>query len=44
MIKKITNGYLHGNVFTPDDELAIFNKNDYNNIFQNLEQIVFIKN
>ena len=33
MIKKITNGYLHGNVFTPDDELAIFNKNDYNNIF-----------
>lgn len=31
--KKITNGYLHGNVFTPDDELAIFNKNDYNNIF-----------
>lgn len=31
--KKIINGYLHGNIFTPDDELAVFNKNDYNNIF-----------
>lgn len=33
--KKIAKGQLYGNVFTPNDELAVFNKKDYKKIFSN---------
>lgn len=32
--KKITNGTIYGNIFTPNDELAVFNKDDYKRIFK----------
>ena len=35
--KRITNGFLYGNVFTPFDEAAVFTKNDFKNIFKNDE-------
>lgn len=50
--KKITSGTLYGNIFTPEDEKIIFNKDDYKKIFSNdkvngiynkLEQINFNK-
>ena len=31
--KRITSGYLQGNIFTPNDELDVFTKKDYNKIF-----------
>ena len=31
--KRITKGILYGNSFTPNDELVVFNKEDYKNIF-----------
>ncbi len=32
-IKKIKTGKIYGNIFTPNDEKDVFNKNDYFNIF-----------
>lgn len=32
--KKITKGYVYTQSFTPNDEINIFNINDYNNIFE----------
>ena len=42
--KRITKGYLHGNVFTPNDELAVFNKDDYAKIFPESINDKFYKN
>ena len=42
--KRITNGYLQGNIFTPNDELSVFNKNDYENIFFESKTDNFYKN
>lgn len=33
--KHIKHGTLYGNIFTPDDELVVFNKSDYKKIFKN---------
>ena len=33
--KRITKGVLYANTFTPNDELIVFNKDDYQKIFEN---------
>ncbi len=42
--KRIDHGNLVGNVFTPNDELAVFNKNDYYNIFPESKKKYIYKN
>lgn len=32
--KKVNKGILYGNIFTPNDEFTVFNKNDYKKIFK----------
>ena len=41
--KRIVNGYLQGNIFTPNDELKVCNQNDYYKIFPESRDSKFYK-
>ena len=42
--KKIVSGKIYGNIFTPNDEREVFNKNDFFNIFPESKNINIYKN